>query len=88
VRQWVLSFPFQSSPDVPLKTGCLDNPTIGGYRNLQAVDLGLHAVAIKSRDISGNVRRMHFKLNIASSGLSKMKIRNESDDAMPQRKSY
>jgi hypothetical protein len=35
-----------------------------------------------------NVRGMHFKWNIASSGLSKMKIRNEFDDAMPLRKSY
>jgi hypothetical protein len=35
-----------------------------------------------------NVRRMHFKWNIAFSGLSKMKIRNESDDAVPLRKSY
>jgi hypothetical protein len=74
--------------DVPLKTGCLDNPTIGDYRNLQAVDLRLYIVEIKSRDISGNVRGMHFKWNIASSGLSKMKIRNEFDDAMPLRKSY
>jgi hypothetical protein len=35
-----------------------------------------------------NVRGMHFKWNIASSGLSKIKIRNEFDDAMPLRKSY
>jgi hypothetical protein len=35
-----------------------------------------------------NVRGMHFKWNITSSGLSKMKIRNEFDDAMPLRKSY
>jgi hypothetical protein len=34
------------------------------------------------------VRGMHFKWNIASSSLSKMKIRNEFDDAMLLRKSY
>jgi hypothetical protein len=35
-----------------------------------------------------HVQGMHIKWNIASSGLSKMEISNESDDAMPLRKSY